>query len=165
MIPSGADGVARIGLMFLDGDAFEKTLLDQEGFTDYRFDAFNGLRACLTRIEQLDPELDLSAILWRFLPGNSYVAEPIVCGNALPQTGWRRAFANREQRETYLRGEPTVHAWTEACASHYYALRNSDDEIVGLLELLVGRGYRKDVDSNEMFMEPVERPDPEEEER
>ena len=41
------------------------------------------------------------------------------------------------------------------CASYYYGFRNSDQDIVGVLELLVGRGYRKDVDSNEMFMEPV----------
>ena len=93
MIPEGIDGIARIGLLFLDGDDFEEVLIDQEAHTDYRFAPFNRLRSCLSKIEVLDPQLDVSAILWRFIPGNSYVAEPIIAGNALPQTGWRRIYA------------------------------------------------------------------------
>lgn len=155
MIPCGIDGIARIGLMFLDGDAFEEVLIDQEAHTDYRFAPFNQLRACLLNIEKLDPDLDISAILWRFIHDNNYVAEPIICGNALPQTGWRRVYANRELREAYLTGGRTVLDYGGGCTSSYYPFRNSDQDIVGVLELLVGRGYRKDVDSSEMFMEPV----------
>lgn len=162
MIPGGVDGVARIALMFLDGDEMERVLIEGQGYTDYRFEAFNRLKYCLTRAERVDPEMDVSAILWRFIPGNDHVAEPLVCGNALPQTGWRRVFANEAQRTAYLRGEKTVREWSEGCASHYYPLRNSDGDCVGLMELLVGRGYRRDVDACEMFMEPVEAPEEEE---
>lgn len=155
MIPEGIDGIARIGLLFLDGDDFEEVLIDQEAHTDYRFAPFNRLRSCLSKIEVLNPQLDVSAILWRFIPGNSYVAEPIIVGNALPQTGWRRIYAGPMLRQAYLTGGRAVQEYGAGCASYYYGFRNSDQDIVGVLELLVGRGYRKDVDSNEMFMEPV----------
>lgn len=162
MIPGGIDGIARIGLMFLDGDAFEEVLIDQLTHTDYRFDPFNRLRACLNKIERLDPDLDVSAILWRFIPGNPYVAEPLVAGNALPDTGWRRVFANPRLREAYATGGQTTLEYKGGYTSHYYALHNSDQDVVGVLELLVGRGYRKDVDSCEMFMEPLDEADEDE---
>ena len=108
MIPEGIDGIARIGLLFLDGDDFEEVLIDQEAHTDYRFAPFNRLRSCLSKIEVLDAQLDVSAILWRFIPGNSYVAEPIIVGNALPQTGWRRIYAGPMLRQAYLTGGRAV---------------------------------------------------------
>ena len=163
MIPCGVDGVARIGLMFLDGDDLEQVLIDQQGYTDYRFEPFNRLRACLRKTEELDPDMDVSAILWRFIPDNDYVVEPLVCGNALPQTSWRRVFANEEQRAAYLQGKKTERVWKGKCVSHYYPMRNSNGVTVGLLELLVDRGYRRDADPCDMFMAPVEAPESDEE--
>ena len=130
MIPEGIDGIARIGLLFLDGDDFEEVLIDQEAHTDYRFAPFNRLRSCLSKIEVLDPQLDVSAILWRFIPGNSYVAEPIIAGNALPQTGWRRIYAGPMLRQAYLTGGRAVQEYGAGCASYYYGFRNSDQDIV-----------------------------------
>ncbi|HML46847.1 MAG TPA: hypothetical protein PKE04_08875 [Clostridia bacterium] len=149
------DELARIGLLFLDGDAFETVLIDQEGHTDYRFAPFTDLKADLLRIEAIDPDLDVSAILWRAYPGNDRVAEPLIAGSGLPNSGWRRVFAPRPLREAFRTGTPQTHPQPPKGTSHYYPLRNSNDDIVGVLELLVGRGYRQDVGTVEMFAEPV----------
>ena len=149
------DELARIGLLFLDGDAFETVLIDQEDHTDYRFAPFTDLKADLLRIEAIDPDLDVSAILWRVYPGNAYVAEPLIAGSGLPNSGWRRVFAPLPLRETFRAGTPQVNPQPPKGTAHYYPLRNSNDDVVGVLELLVGRGFKQDVGTVEMFMEPV----------
>ena len=149
------DELARIGLLFLDGDAFETVIIDQEDHTDYRFAPFTDLKADLLRIEAMDPDLDVSAILWRVYPGNGYVAEPLIAGSGLPNSGWRRVFAPVPLREAFRTGMPRAHPQPPKGTSHYYPLRNSNDDIVGVLELLVGRGYKQDVGTVEMFVEPV----------
>jgi len=151
----GIDEIARIGLLFLDGDAFENVLIDQETHTDYRFEPFTDLRADLLRIERIDPDADLSAILWRSYPGNKYLMEPLVAGSGLPNSGWRRTYAPAALRLAYQTGAAQVDPQPPKGTAHYYPLRNSDDDIVGVLELLEGRGYKQDVGTVEMFMEPA----------
>ncbi len=156
------DKLARIAQMFLNGDAFERVLIDQETHTNYRFDEFNELKSCLMKLERLEEDLDVCAVLWRLYPQNSYVAEPLIAASGLPKTGWRRTFAPEAMRRTYLHGEPGRVQHEGSCESRYYPLRNSDDDIVGVLEFLLGQGYRKDVDTAEMFMEPVTYPEDDE---
>ncbi len=156
------DRLARVCLLFLDGDDLERLLIDQRQHTDYRFEEFNRLKAVLSKTERIVSEEDVTAVLWRLFPGNPYVAEPLVAGNALPNTGWRRTFSSMQMRSAY-RGEPTVLVWPEGGSSYYYPVRNSDEEIVGVLELLIGRGYRKDVGTVEMFVEKLDAEEDEEE--
>ena len=156
------DEIARIGLLFLDGDAFEDVLIDQEEHTDYRFAPFTDLKADLLRIERIDPDLEMSAILWREYPGNRYVMEPLVAGSGLPNTGPRRIFATPPMRAAYGTGTNQMDDQSPKGIAYYYPLRNSKDDIVGLLELLVGRGYKQDVGTVEMFVEPVAYPDDDE---
>ncbi len=156
--------LARVALMFLDGDDFERVLIDQRLHTDYRFDEFNRLKQVLSKVERLEPDMDVSLILWRLYPTNPYVAEPLVAGNALPNTGWRRVPSNEAQREAFRSGAKRQFDWNGKGTSYYWPLRNSNDDIVGLLEILEGRGYRKDVDTAEMFVETLSVADDDEEE-
>ena len=94
------------------------------------------------------------------MPDNPYVVEPLIAGNALPNAGWRRTFASRELRSAF-NGEQTNVDWHGSGISYYYPLHNSNEEIVGVLELLVGRGWHKDVDTTEMFVEKLEPQDDE----
>ena len=149
------DVIARVALLFLNGDDFERLLIDQRQHTDYRFDEFNRLKEVLLKAERFCEGADVAAILWRQFPGNPYVAEPLVAGSALPNTGWRRVRSGPEMRLAF-HGERTAREWPGAGCSFYYPLKNSDEEIVGVLELLVDRGWRKDVDTTEMFVEPLE---------
>ena len=149
------DEIARIGLLFLDGDAFENVLIDQETHTDYRFEPFTDLKADLLRIEHIDPDMDLSAILWRVYPENKYLMEPLVAGSGLPNSGWRKTFASVPLRLAYQTGQPQIDPQPPNGTAHYYPLRNSNDDIVGVLELLEGRGFKQDVGTVEMFMEPA----------
>ncbi len=156
MEKNDVDRLARIAQLFLSGDDFERVLIDQRLHTDYRFDEFNRLKSTLSKVERIEPDADVTAILWRLYPGNPYVAEPLVAGNALPNTGWRRVPSTPEQRRACLNGEDTVKTWREGGVSHYYPLRNSDWEIVGFLELLTDRGFHKDVGTTEMFVEKLD---------
>lgn len=150
------DGLARIALLFLSGDDLEHVLVDRRLYTDYRFDEFNRLKAVLTKVERLEPNLDVSAILWRLFPGNPYLAEPLIAGNALPNTSWWRTASNEPMRKAGLDGENTVYEWKGRGVSHYYPVRNGDEDIVGVLELLAGRNERADVASSDMFVERAE---------
>ena len=78
------DSVARIGLMFLDGDALEDILLDRYGHPDYDFDNFNSCKITLLKLERMNPSLGLTAILWQLRPDNEEMAVPVAAGAALP---------------------------------------------------------------------------------
>jgi len=151
------DSIARIGLMYIDGDMFEEVLLDKAGPTDYNFDKFNCLKISLLKLEKISPKLDIAAILWRSYPTNKNSVTPLIVGSALPFEGTKRTNPNRELRLTFETGVCQVKEWREDCHSYYYPLNNSDEEIVGVLELLCGRGYKQDVDFKEMFVPPREK--------
>jgi len=139
------DNIARIGLMFIDGDSFENVLLDKIGHVDYDFDAFNRCKIPLMKVERMNPDLEITAILWQPKPINPDVMLPLVAGKALPFEGWQFAVMNDEMRRA-LNGEfGSVKKRSSVCNSHYYPLRNSDAEIVGLLELIVGDKFAEDI--------------------
>jgi hypothetical protein len=139
------DSVARIGLLYLDGDRLENILLDRYGHTDYDFENFNAVKKSLIKMEKINPVLDLTAILWQLRPDNDELVVPVVAGNAFPFEGWRRTYINGEMKQVFMTGEKQVKRRSEACSSYYYAVRNSDDEIVGVLELIHGQREKGDI--------------------
>ncbi|GHU73698.1 hypothetical protein AGMMS49992_13150 [Clostridia bacterium] len=139
------DNVARIGLMYLDGDAFEEVLLDRVGFVDYDFERFNRCKIALMKLERINPDLDVTAVLWQSKADNHSVIIPLIAGKALPVEGWQPVLANAEQLRA-LSGENGVEKQRgNRCASHYYPIRNSDADIIGVLELIVGGGVPTDI--------------------
>ena len=83
------DSVAKIGLMFLDGDCLEDILLDRYGHPDYDFDNFNTCKIVLLKLERMNPNLGLTAVLWQLRPDNEEIAVPVAAGTALPLEGYR----------------------------------------------------------------------------
>lgn len=132
------DNIARIGLMFLDGDCFEKVLLDKVGHVDYDFDAFNQNKIPLLKIERMHPEMQVTAVLWQPKWENPDLMLPLIAGRALPFEGWAYAQRSPEMQQAMDGAFGVVKRRSTACASHYYPFRNSDGEVVGLLELIVG---------------------------
>lgn len=132
------NNIARIGLMFIDGDAFESVLLDKVGHVDYDFDKFNRVKIPLMKIERINPDIAITAVLWQPRVDNQDILLPLIAGKALPFEGWQRAVVTPETRRA-LQGEfGVVLRRSSACNSHYYPVRNSDAEVVGLLELIAG---------------------------
>ncbi|MDR1440489.1 MAG: hypothetical protein LBJ10_11010 [Clostridiales bacterium] len=131
------DSVAHIGLLFLDGDSLEGALLDKYGHTDYDFDKFNACKKSIMKIERMNPSLKLTAALWQKRPDNASMAVPVVAGRALPSEGFAPSPVSPEMEAAFS----GCSSWAErgtGGASHYYPVKNSDAEIVGVLELLAG---------------------------
>jgi hypothetical protein len=139
------DNVARIGLMFIDGDKLEDVLLDKLGHTDYDFENFNILKKVLMKIEKINPDLDLTAVLWQNRPDNENLVVPVVAGNALPVEGWGRKNVNPSMKAVFEAGTSQVLKHDGEIASYYYAVKNSNAEIVGVLELLSGLRTPNDI--------------------
>ncbi len=139
------DSVARIGLLFLDGDALEEVLLDRYGHPDYDFDRFNSCKIALMKLERINPRLGLTAVLWQLRPDDDSLVVPVVAGNALPLEGYRPSPVSPALRAA-LEGEfGSSAARSATCCSHYYPVRNSDGEICGALELLAGPRPKIDI--------------------
>lgn len=132
------DDVARIGLMYLEADKFEEVLLDKYGHTDYDFDKFNVVKRSLMKMERINPDLNLAAILWQLRPDNNEVAVPLVAVIALPLEGHGRTKINDEMKKVFESGESQEKKRNDMVTSYYYAVRNTDGEIVGVLELAHG---------------------------
>ena len=138
------DSVARIGLMFLDGDALEKSVIDRVGQVDYEFDYFNQVKAALMKIEKINPKLRLTAVVWQLKPENLAYMSPMIAGNSLPAEGHSHAAVNRAARTAFGGGFGEILERGEA-RSHYYPIRNSDHEINGVLELIAGERAANDI--------------------
>lgn len=137
-------GVGEIGLIFLNGDLLETVLIDKVGQMDYIFDEFNELKRIVMKIERLNPELQLTCILWKPTYENDEVAEPLVCGNQLPTEGWGYSPMNYAMKKAY-KGESAVFSRENGTISNYFPIRNSDYEIVGFMELLSHVRERVDI--------------------
>ena len=129
------DGIAAVGLMFLDGDIFETVLLDRYGHVDYDFDKFNHCKRVLMKIERINPEAKLHAYLWQKRAANMELVEPLVVGSLIPAEGMNTSPLDEAKAKAFA-GEVGVTA-TKASGhtAHYYPVKNSDAEIVGVLEL------------------------------
>lgn len=155
------DTIARIALNFLAGDDLEYVLIDRSGHTDYDFTRFYRLKRTLLKIEQISQELDISAILWQPYPTNPQIGAALVAGNSLPCEGCKRQYLNVQLRQVLESGEPARLDRDDGVYSCYSAVRNSDGDIVGALELLVGKTEKVDVSCRDMFVEPREEEDDE----
>jgi hypothetical protein len=148
--------IARIALLFLRGDDLENVLLDQTGDTDYDFGKFNRLKRTLLAVPLLEPSMAVDAILWQPYEGNNRVGAPLVAGTSLPLEGCKRQYLPEAIRAVLLGGGQRTVDRGLGIRSHYAPVRNSLDEIVGVLELLEGMPEKKDVSCMDMFNPPLE---------
>lgn len=141
--------IARIGALFIPGDVLEEVMpperreypkLAQAGGkfalgdeVDFAEVPFNTLKRLLLLTERIDEARNIASALWIRRPEDPDSGEVMVAGRALPEEGYailplwpeiERAFSGRPTRWNRPNGE-TV----------YYPIRNSDDEIVGVLEV------------------------------
>lgn len=139
------DSIARIGLLFLNGDSLEEILLDKYGHVDYDFDNFNDCKKTIMRIERINPQAALCAVLWQLRPDNAEMAVPVVASASLPLEGWQTCPVPQGVAGV-LQGENTVVVEREnKIVSHYYPVKNSDAEPVGVLELISGNRVKVDI--------------------
>lgn len=139
------DSIARTGLLFLNGDSLEEILLDKYGHVDYDFDKFNDCKKAIMRIERINPDADLCAVLWQLRPDNTEMAVPVAAGASLPLEGWQVCPAPQGVTRV-LGGESTaVIERGRGIISHYYPVKNSDAEPVGVLELIQGNRVKVDI--------------------
>ena len=143
------DNVARIGLMYIDGDKLETVLLNKTSAStdDITYDhaQFNELKMALLKLEKINPDLNLSALLWQQRPGNPDVVMPIVVGSALPCEGPDFPFASDDMKAVFRTGESHSVTKNCGCMAHYYAVRNSDELIAGVLELFQSAVAKNDI--------------------
>ncbi|MFD2334326.1 hypothetical protein ACFSR7_34215 [Cohnella sp. GCM10020058] len=142
--------IARLGALFLPGDCLEDVMPPERreyplrvAGTDSEFalgdeidfveDHFNALKRVLLLTERIDPLRRPYTALWIRRPENPALGEIMIAGGALPSEGsgimplWPeilRAFSGRPTRRDRGAGH-TI----------YYPVRNSDEDIVGVLEL------------------------------
>jgi hypothetical protein len=143
------DNVARIGLMYIDGDKLEDVLVDKLTLdydnVNYDHICFNDLKIAVLKLERINPDLSLTAILWQLRPDNRELVVPVLAGSALPEEGWEITEINSEMKKVFETGMSQTRKRAGTCSSFYYPVRSSNADIVGVLELLHGRKHRKDI--------------------
>jgi hypothetical protein len=142
--------IARIGALFVSGDVLERVMPPERweypllvagaqgkfavsDEVDFDEDNFNTLKRVLLLTERIDPTRKPYTALWIKRPEDPTHCEVMVAGGALPKEGcdiqplWpeiMRAFS----------GSPT--RWDrDGGVTVYYPIRNSDEDIVGVLEV------------------------------
>ena len=139
------DNVARIGLMYIDGDRLENILIEKLGHTDYDFVNFNVVKKAVMKLEKINPELALIAEVWQQRADNEDVVVPVVAGRALPIEGSRRRWINQEMKSVFESGSSQIFKRENDVVSYYYPIKNSDADIVGVLELISGVKEANDI--------------------
>ncbi len=133
------DNVARIGLMYIDGDKFENVMTDKFSLdyddVNYIHDDFNELKIALLKLERINPDLDISTVLWQLRPDNSNLAVPVIAGGQGRRPAHLITPVNPEMKHVFTTGESAKRVTDEGFISHYYALRDSENRIVGVLEI------------------------------
>jgi hypothetical protein len=154
--------ISRITLLYLNGDDFESVLLEKIGHTDYDFAKFNRLKKVLLAVPLIDPSQVVDAILWQSCCENRRVGSALVAGTSLPHEGCKRVYLNPQIMSVLNGGRPCQKDWGNDQVSYYAPLRNSNDEIVGVLELQTLVRDKKDVSCVDMFVPPYDPNDEEE---
>ena len=141
--------IARIGALYIPGDVLEEVMPPERreypklavkggkfalgDEIDFNEVQFNTLKRLLLLTERIDEGRQAASALWIRRPEDPGSVEVMVAGRALPEEGYNiipiwpeieRAFNGRPTRRRRPNGE-TV----------YYPIRNSDEEIVGVLEI------------------------------
>ncbi|MFC3770197.1 hypothetical protein [Paenibacillus sp. GCM10012303] len=135
--------IARVGSLFLCGDWLEQVMTPERRSyvsgddIDFDEDSFNALKRTLLLTERIDrSRRDVTCCLWVRRPDHPSRAETLIGGRSLPVEGHHiiemgpelcRAFAGMPTSRIRSGGEETV----------YYPVRNSEEEIVGVLEVSV----------------------------
>ena len=129
------NSIAEVGLMFLDGDVFETVLLDRYGHVDYDFDKFNHCKRVLMKIERINPDAKLHAYLWQKRAANAEIVEPLVVGSLIPAEGMHTSPLDAAKAKAFGGEVGATAVKASGHTAHYYPVKNSDAEIVGVLEL------------------------------
>jgi len=144
--------IARIGLLFLDGDDVANALIDKVGHTDYDFNCFNRVKATLMKIEKIDPASGVHAIVWVRYATDGPVVIPLIAGSSLPVEGCKRMLANPELRAAFDQNIYKVKPRETGIISHYFPFDDSLGDQAGVLELVIGMAEQKDVSYVDMFV-------------
>ena len=136
------ENIGRIGQMFISGDLLEHILIDRftcdEDDTDYNIPAFNALKVSLQKIERINPELNITGVIWYWYPANRRMAVPAVAGRSHPSVGWVISPCDEVLSKTLNNGVDTKFESAEGQITYYFPIRNSADTVVGALELTSG---------------------------
>ncbi|HZG58840.1 hypothetical protein [Paenibacillus sp.] len=142
--------IARIGALFLPGDLLENVMPEERreypllaggasgefavgDEVDFVEENFNTLKRMLLLTERIDPERNPYTALWIRRPEQPSRGEVMVAGRSLPAEGYAIQPLWPEILQAF-EGAPT--RWQRANGETiYYPIRNSDEDIVGVLEV------------------------------
>lgn len=133
--------VARIGAMFIDGDAAEAVHADETSATwtdaddiNFAHEPYINVKRTVLLVERMQ-DVPCRALFALIRADDPSKLEAVVCGMENPHG--RAPFAmNKPQRECIKKGVVTTETDSAAGAVSAYApVRNSDHEIVGLLHV------------------------------
>ena len=134
------ENIARIAQMLIDGDKLEHILLDPYsiffGFNDYHQENFNDIKFALMKIEKLNPDINLVALLWKVRPDNKNVMYLAAAGSTYAYEGINPVTTIPEVLRAVEMDKNSVKKREDGAVSYYYPVKNSDDEIVGVMELV-----------------------------
>jgi hypothetical protein len=145
------ENIGRIGLMFINGDLLRDVLIDpytcDEDDTNYNIPAFNALKAALSKIERMNPDVYMTGVLWQWYPGNRRMAAPAVVGRAHPVTGWKIpdpptgwviSDCSDELLDAMQNRNITSIDHADGRRTCYFPVRTSTGDVAGALELTEG---------------------------
>ena len=136
------ENVVRIAYMFIDGDKLDCVLKDPYsihfGMNDYVIDNFNHLKMGLLHIEQINPDMRLVALLWKVRPDNKKIMYVAAAGTTYGYEGVMPLHTTPEVYRAIVKGECSVKNRDDGAVSYYYPVKNSNEEIIGALELISG---------------------------
>jgi hypothetical protein len=133
--------IARIGAIFLDGDAAECVHADDTSATwtsgddiNFAHEPFLNVKRTILLIERMH-DIPYGALFALRRADDPAKLEAVVCGMENP-AGRAPFLMSKAQRECIRNGQVTTETDPESdLLSAYAPVRNSDDEIVGLLQI------------------------------
>lgn len=150
MIAMEIADIARIGLLFMDGDALARALnkpawIDSDDI-DFNHDAFNAIKQVLLRIERIAPAERLLGVVWTRRPDDGEACEAIVLGSKhawgpepfvwppSPMPFWE-VMPMFDALRAALDGCQGAHISYAGAESWFFPIRDSNEKIAGALEL------------------------------
>ena len=132
--------IARIGALFMDGDAAEAVHATQTSATwtdsddiNFAHDPYLNVKRTLLLIDRMQP-FPYSCLFALRRADDPSLLEAVVCNMENPH-GRAPFVPSPAQRRCITQGKATTEADRAGRVSAYAPVRNSDDEIVGLLHV------------------------------
>jgi hypothetical protein len=131
--------IARIGVLYLNGDLIEEAMTpERRAYTstddiDFEEVSYNALKRTLLLTERIDTTRNIIAVLWVRRPDQPHKGEVLVAGKSLPEEGYDVVELNPAMNRA-LSGLPTRRVRKNG-ETVYYPVRDSDEDIVGMLEV------------------------------